>query len=157
MALHARPLPSRPTAGARPLAPRPDAPPAVALANPSPVPGASAVPPDPASAVAPSLASRREHMPADAAPRAAPDDRAWYQREPWLAWMLAAFVPLAGGAIAPHGTAVLATPLWLTTSALSALCVLVALALLFRQGLFRSAAPRPAGVARSAGGRPRRR
>ena len=161
MALHARPLPSRPTAGSpHPL--RPDAALTPPVPTGTPPPG---VQPPGVQPVATPGASRADatnvtrSMSSTSAASVAPDRRPWYRQEPWLVWMLAAVLPLVGGMAAPDGVVALAAPLRLAAGALSALCLLVAMLLLVRQGPFRSAVARPnRSVARSgAGARPRRR
>ena len=153
MALHTRPLPSRPTTGSYHPVLRPDA----ALPTPEPT-GAPRL--GAQQAIAPG-ASRADGtaVPGVSATSVAPDDRPWYRQEPWLVWMLTAFLPLAGGVAAPDGVVALAAPLRLAAGALSALCLLVAILLLLRQGPFRSPAVRRSrNVASSdAGARPRRR
>ena len=57
--------------------------------------------------------------------------RRWYRREPWLAVMLAAFVPLVAAAIAPDAARY---PL----IGLTGLAIVVGVAMLIRQGVFRT-------------------
>ena len=87
------------------------------------------------------LAARRpEEGDPSAAPTRAPRVRAesataeetprpWYRREPWLAAMLAAFVPLTAAAFAPDSARVMLI-------ALTALALLVGAVMLVRQGVF---------------------
>ena len=64
-------------------------------------------------------------------PAAASAPSPWYRREPWLAVVLAAYVPTGAGFLTP---AAFHPPL----IALSAMLVLAAIVLLLRQGPFRS-------------------
>jgi hypothetical protein len=66
----------------------------------------------------------------------------WYRREPWLAVVLAAFVPIAVGFATPQEFHVLLI-------SVSALLVIVSTAMLIRQGPFR-AHPRPEATRRKA-------
>lgn len=147
MTYHARPLPPPPGTAAGAVATTrvadgtrtdPDASPG---AGPAGTP-----PPPPVDAAAPR--AEPTHAPAvPAEPSAAEAGRPWYRSEPWAAAALAAFVPMGAAVVAPQ-------PLRVPLIGLGALLVLVACALLVRQGLFRehgaasSAGPTPSPKAR---------
>lgn len=85
--------------------------------------------------------------PSAALANASTDDRPWYRQEPWLAWLVAAFLPMVGALAVPAAPPPTIQPLRLASVGLSALCLLVAVALLIRQGPFRPALRRGAAGA----------
>lgn len=145
MSHHARPLPSPPaTPFSRPTPDRevPITP------RPSPTEPASTVPPAPltpsarADVPAPPAVGATALRPTLAPDGAVADRRRWYAREPWLAWLLAAFVPLGGALAVTAEGEVLPAPWPSLVLAAGGACLLVSFALLARQGPFRAAAPR---------------
>jgi len=69
------------------------------------------------------LEARAEHAPADGT------SRPWYRREPWLAVMLAAFVPLTAAIFAPD-------PARYALMGLTGLALIIGAVMLMRQGVF---------------------
>ena len=88
------------------------------------------------------LAPVRDPEASDTATATAADDRPWYSEEPWLAWLVAAFVPMTGILALPADLTRIGSPVPVAAFAVSVFCLLVSVVLLLRQGLFRSAAPR---------------
>lgn len=139
MALHARPLSSRPLPGrAGATSDAVTGITSASIANPvSPgVPHA-----EPAIDVPDAPTARRSAKPSDAGRNAVdrPDPRPWYRREPWLASVLMAFLPVPIAAI-PE----LPSDGRLAALVASGFFLLLGGALLLRQGVFRPT--RPAGA-----------
>jgi uncharacterized membrane protein len=101
MPQHARPLPSPRTPGLTIRPSTTDLPPAAVAAPENPAPLAEAAPEAPSAPPVERRPAPADPAPADPVAEPAEPGVSWYRSEPWLAVLLAAFVPLLGASVAP--------------------------------------------------------